>query len=130
MPFLLSKKYIKALLIGMLAFPSSPILAETATPESSFFEQSYSLKLKLRNETLGSAIEKLSQQAGIRIIYSNDQIQTQKKISVDIKTTDIQEALQILLGNGYIFKQENNYISIAKIKKTEITDLTKSNQQQ
>ena len=130
MPFLLSKKYIKALLIGMLAFPPSPISAETAIPEISFFEQSYSLNLKLRNETLGSAIEKLSQQAGIRIIYSNDQIQTQKRISADIKTTDIQEALQILLGNGYIFKQENNYISIAKIKKAEITDFIESNQQQ
>ena len=80
MPFLLSKKYIKALLIGMLAFPSSPILAETVAPEISFFEQSYSLKLKFKNETLGDAIEKLSQQAGVRIIYSNDQVQTQKKL--------------------------------------------------
>lgn len=129
MPFLLSKKYIKALLIGMLAFPSSPILAETATPESSFFEQSYSLKLKFKNETLGDAIEKLSQQANIRIIYSNDQVQTQKRISANIQTTDIQEALRIILGNGYVFKQENNYISIAKAKNSDTFEIAEQLQQ-
>ena len=129
MPFLLSKKYIKALLIGMLAFPSSPILAETVAPEISFFEQSYSLKLKFKNETLGDAIEKLSQQANVRIIYSNDQVQTQKRISANIQTTDIQEALRIILGNGYVFKQENNYISIAKAKNSETFEIAEQLQQ-
>ena len=129
MPFLLSKKYIKALLIGMLTFPSSPILAETTTPEISFFEQSYSLKLKFNNETLGNAIEKLSQQANVRIIYSNDQVQTQKRISANIQTTDIQEALRIILGNGYVFKQENNYISIAKAKNSETFEIAEQLQQ-
>lgn len=129
MPFLLSKKYIKALLIGMLTFPSSPILAETTTPEISFFEQSYSLKLKFNNETLGNAIEKLSQQANVRIIYCNDQVQTQKRISANIQTTDIQEALRIILGNGYVFKQENNYISIAKAKNSETFEIAEQLQQ-
>lgn len=128
-PFLLSKKYIKVLLIGLLTLPLSPISAETITTEISVFKQSYSLNLRLRNETLGNAIEKLSKQAGVQIIYSNDQIQIQKRINADIKTTDIQEALQIILGNDYVFKQENNYISIAKIKKTEAVGIIENQQQ-
>ena len=67
-PFLLSKKYIKVLLIGLLTLPLSPISAETITTEISVFKQSYSLNLRLRNETLGNAIEKLSKQAGVQII--------------------------------------------------------------
>lgn len=129
MPFLLSKKYIKALLINLLAFPLSPISAEMATSEISFFEQSYSLNLKFRNETLGNAIEKLSQKAGVRIIYSNDQVETQKRISINVQTSDIQEALRTILGDSYVFKQENNYISIAKLKKAETHEVTESFQQ-
>lgn len=129
MPFLHAKKYKKALLIGLLAFPLSPIPTELAATEISILEQSYSLNLKLRNETLGNAIEKLSKQAGVRIIYSNDQIQTQKRISADIQTSDIQKALRIILGNDYVFKQEENYISIAKVKRSDIIDATDSYQQ-
>lgn len=129
MPFLHAKKYKKALLIGLLAFPLSPIPAKMAATEISILEQSYSLNLKFRNETLGNAIEKLSKQAGVRIIYSNDQIQTQKRISADIQTSDIQKALRIILGNDYVFKQEENYISIAKVKHEETTDTTASYQQ-
>lgn len=129
MPFLHAKKYKKALLIGLLAFPLSPIPTELAATEISILEQSYSLNLKLRNETLGNAIEKLSKQAGVRIIYSNDQVQTQKRISADIQTSDIQKALRIILGNDYVFKQEENYISIAKVKRSDNIDATGSYQQ-
>lgn len=129
MPFLHAKKYKKALLIGLLAFPLSPIPTELAATEISILEQSYSLNLKLRNETLGNAIEKLSKQAGVRIIYSNDQVQTQKRISADIQTSDIQKALRIILGNDYVFKQEENYISIAKVKRSDTIDATGSYQQ-
>lgn len=78
---------------------------------------------------MGNAIEKLSQQANVRIIYSNDQVQTQKRISANIQTTDIQEALRIILGNGYVFKQENNYISIAKAKNSETFEIAEQLQQ-
>ena len=46
-----------------------------------------------------------------------------KRISANIQTTDIQEALRIILGNGYVFKQENNYISIAKAKNSETFEI-------
>lgn len=119
MPFFSAKKYKKALLISLLSFPLYPISAEMVTTGISFFEQSYSLNLRFRNEPLGNAIEKISRQTGVRIIYSNDQVQTQKRINANVQTTDIREALRIILGSDYVFKQEDNYISIAKVKKTE-----------
>ena len=56
-------------------------------------------------------------------------MQTQKRISANIQTTDIQEALRIILGNGYVFKQENNYISIAKAKNSETFEIAEQLQQ-
>ena len=72
MPFLSPKKYKKALLVGLLALPVGYPPLPLSAKELSIFEQSYSLNLKFRNESLGSAIEQISRQAHVRIIYSND----------------------------------------------------------
>lgn len=128
--FFISKKYIKAILIAVLVFPINPIGAKIGNYRNLVFLKSYSLDLRLRNETLGNALEKLSRQAGVRLVYSNDQVETQKKISIDIKTSDIQEALQILLGDSYTFKQENTYITIVKIKTKKELHLKENSQQQ
>lgn len=116
-----TKKNIKrALMIGLLAFPAAyntPL--GYATNHLSVFQQTYVLNLKFNNEELGTAIDKISEQAGIRILYSNEQIQTRKRISATIQTSDIREALKAVLGNGYEFRQIDNYISIAKVKGEE-----------
>ena len=116
MPFLSPKKYKKALLVGLLALPVGYPPLPLSAKELSIFEQSYSLNLKFRNESLGSAIEQISRQAHVRIIYSNDQVDTRKKVNADIQTSDIREALLAVLGDGYAFKQENNYITILRVK--------------
>ena len=116
MPFLSPKKYKKALLVGLLALPMGYPPLPLSAKELSIFEQSYSLNLKFRNESLGNAIEQISRQANVRIIYSNDQVDTRRKVSADIQTSDIREALQAVLGDGYAFKQENNYITILRVK--------------
>ena len=118
MPFLSPKKYKKALLVGLLALPMGYPPLPLSAKELSIFEQSYSLNLKFRNESLGSAIEQISRQANVRIIYSNDQVDTRRKVSADIQTSDIREALQAVLGDGYAFKQENNYITILRVQPT------------
>ena len=115
MPFLSPKKYKKALLVGLLALPVGYPPLPLSAKELSIFEQSYSLNLKFRNESLGSAIEQISRQAHVRIIYSNDQVDTRKKVNADIQTSDIREALLAVLGDGYAFKQENNYITILPV---------------
>lgn len=115
---LFNKKNIKrALMIGLLAFPVAyNVPLGYATNHLSVFQQTYVLNLKFNNEELGSAIDKISEQAGVRILYSNEQIQTKKRISATIQTSDIREALKAVLGSGYEFRQIDNYISIAKGK--------------
>ena len=110
------KNMKRALLIGMLAFPLSNIPMGFATNQPSVFEQVYALNLTFKNEEIGAIIDKISEQAGIRIMYSNEQVQTKKRISATIQTSDIREALKTILGNGYEFRQIDNYITIAKIK--------------
>lgn len=115
---LFNKKNIKrALMIGLLAFPVAyNVPLGYATNHLSVFQQTYVLNLKFNNEELGSAIDKISEQAGVRILYSNEQIQTKKRISATIQTSDIREALKAVLGSGYEFRQVDNYISIARVK--------------
>lgn len=65
-------------------------------------------------------LDAISEQSGIKIAYSTEELATNKSVSVDIKTSDIKEALSAVLGDGYTFKQIDNYIAIAKKAKDEV----------
>lgn len=106
-------KKVKRIVVSVLcAF----LMVHTSLPvsaiESSIFKQSYVLKLSFQNEPLGNALEKISRQANVRIIYSNDQVDTNKKVNAKIRTTDLRKALEAVLSPDYEFKQEDNYITI------------------
>ena len=87
----------------------------------SVFEQNYSLTLSYNNASLEQVLDAISKQTGIKIAYSNDVIVEKQQITVNIKTTDIREALRVVLGDGYTFKQIDDYIAIAKTTKAEST---------
>ena len=61
----------------------------------------------------------MSKQSGIKIAYSNSEVTTNKNVSVNIQTSDIEEALLAVLGDGYTFKQIDDYIAIAKNENTQ-----------
>ncbi len=65
-------------------------------------------------------LDAISEQSGIKIAYSTAELATSKSVSVNIKTSDIKEALLAVLGDGYTFKQIDNYIAIAKKTKEEM----------
>ena len=65
-------------------------------------------------------LDAISEQSGIKIAYSTEELATNNSVSVDIKTSDIKEALSAVLGDGYTFKQIDDYIAIAKKAKEEI----------
>ena len=54
-------------------------------------------------------------QSGVKIAYSSDELQKDQVVSVDIQTSDILTALRSVLGDGYSFKQIEDYIAIARI---------------
>lgn len=112
--FSMSQKVLKRIfLAGMLALPlsGSPVFAANYL---SLLEQQYVLDLSFKNEKVSTILDEISRRTGIKIAYSNEQVQTEKRISVKIRTTDIKEALRIVLGENYSFQQIEDYISISK----------------
>ncbi len=80
----------------------------------SIFTQNYTLNLSFKSVKLDQILDAISLQSGIKIAYSTAELALNKKVSVNIKTSDIKEALLIVLGSDYTFKQVDNYIAIAK----------------
>lgn len=123
---------IQKVLKRSLFFSLFTILLLGVSPDisanNSIFEQSYTLDLSFKNERIDHVLDEIAKQSGIRIAYSNEQIVTNKTVSVHMKTSKIEEALRAVLGNGYSFKQIDDYISIAK--KTEETASAKTNNPQ
>lgn len=87
----------------------------------SVFEQNYTLNLSFKNARLEQVLDAIMEQSGIRIAYSNDEIQEDNVVSVNIRTTDILVALRAVLGDGYTFKQIDDYIAIAKM--SDVSDI-------
>lgn len=83
----------------------------------SVFEQNYTLKLAFKNARLENVLDEISEQSGIKIAYSNEELQTARQVSITMNTQSIEEALRAVLGENYSFKQIEDYIAIAK--KTE-----------
>lgn len=83
------------------------------------FEQKFTLNLSFKNTKIEQVLDAISKQSGIKIAYSNSEVTTNKNVSVNIQTSDIEEALLAVLGDGYTFKQIDDYIAIAKNENTQ-----------
>lgn len=103
-------------------------IAPDISASNSIFEQIYTLNLSFKNERIDHVLDEIAKQSGIRIAYSNEQVPTNKTVSVHMKTSKIEEALQAVLGNSYSFKQIDDYIAIAK-KSSETVSAKTSVQQ-
>ena len=79
------------------------------------------MNLSFKNARLEQVLDAIMEQSGIRIAYSNDEIQEDNVVSVNIRTTDILVALRAVLGDGYTFKQIDDYIAIAKM--SDVSDI-------
>lgn len=123
------KNIKKSLLISAFALPlfGSPALS-AAEVTASVFAQRYELNLQFKNESVGRILDRISQQSGIKIVYSNEQVDTRRKLTGHIQTSDIKEALRQVLGSEYDFRQVDDYISVARVRR-EDTPATDSPQQ-
>lgn len=126
------KIYKKSLLIGAISLYAGILSPQVHanTSEPSLLNRNYSLNLSANRMTVKDAIEKISKQSGVRIIYSNDQVDENRVIETDISTTNIEEALTKVLGNGYKLKQDGNYITIVKTGKELSTAPSAAQQKQ
>ena len=112
----------KAFFIGLLVLMAPHIVH--SMPTCSRFEDNYNINLSFKNETLENVIKEIAKQANVRIIYSYDQVDSSKRINANIQTTDIQKALETVLGDDYAFKQEGNYITIVEKKASFVPQAT------
>ncbi len=94
----------------------------------SVLKQNYKISLSFKNEKTANVLDEISKQSGIKIAYSNAQISNETLVSVKLKTNNIEEALSVVLGNNYTYKQIEDYIAIAKINSKEKTNVPSINQ--
>lgn len=105
----LNRSFLIILFISLFSYTSLELSAV-----NSVFEQHYILNISFKAAKLERVLDAISQQSGIRLAYSNEELAVKSMVSVNIKTSNIQEALRAVLGDGYTFKQIDNYIAIAK----------------
>ena len=96
------------LLINLLS------VSPAVSASTSLLEQEYTLNLSFKNARLEQVLDAIMKQSGVKIAYSSDELQKDRVVSVDIRTTDILTALRTVLGDGYSFKQIEDYIAIGK----------------
>lgn len=105
------------LLINLLSI--SPDISASTT----LLEQKYTLNLSFKDARLEQVLDAIMKQSGVKIAYSSDELQKDQVVSVDIQTSDILTALRSVLGDGYSFKQIEDYIAIARKEISDVSDI-------
>ncbi len=105
------------LLINLLSI--SPDISASTT----LLEQKYTLNLSFKDARLEQVLDAIMKQSGVKIAYSSDELQKDRVVSVDIQTSDILTALRSVLGDGYSFKQIEDYIAIARKEISDVSDI-------
>ena len=105
------------LLINLLSI-SLDISASTT-----LLEQKYTLNLSFKDARLEQVLDAIMKQSGVKIAYSSDELQKDRVVSVNIQTSDILTALRSVLGDGYSFKQIEDYIAIARKEISDASDI-------
>lgn len=105
------------LLINLLSI--SPDISASTT----LLEQKYTLNLSFKDARLEQVLDAIMKQSGVKIAYSSDELQKDRVVSVNIQTSDILTALRSVLGDGYSFKQIEDYIAIARKETSEESDV-------
>lgn len=103
--------YHKPCLFLLRLLSISPDISASTT----LLEQKYTLNLSFKDARLEQVLDAIMKQSGVKIAYSSDELQKDQVVSVDIQTSDILTALRSVLGDGYSFKQIEDYIAIARI---------------
>ena len=120
--FCVCTKSLKALVIFIFThqfIKYSPDISASTT----LLEQKYTLNLSFKDARLEQVLDAIMKQSGVKIAYSSDELQKDRVVSVDIQTSDILTALRSVLGDGYSFKQIEDYIAIARKETSDSSDV-------
>ena len=112
--FCKTQKVLKRFLFLISLICSLSTISLDVFAYESIFEQNYTLSLSFKNARMEQILDAISKQSGIKLAYSNEELASNKKVSVNLKTSNIEEALKAVLGSEYTFRQIDDYIAIAK----------------
>ena len=94
----------------LILLACSLLISPQIKAANSIFEQDYQLQLSFENAPLERVLDAITEQSGVKIVYSSDVVDASRKVTVNIKTSDILVALQSVFGKDYSFKQIEDFL--------------------
>ena len=112
-----NKVYLPFLLLLLLGISTLQLSAQNIP----VLEQK--ITISFNNESTEGALNKISQQQGVKFSYPSGIISDQNKINRSFNNTRLREVLSQLLGPGINIKNKGNYIILTgkKIQENKIT---------
>lgn len=77
------------------------------------------ISLRLHNATLKNGLDVVAEKADFQWSYNASIIEAERRVSLLADAVSVREALVRLLGDGYEFRQNGNYLILKKLKKPE-----------
>jgi TonB-linked SusC/RagA family outer membrane protein len=72
------------------------------------------ISLNVRNVSLKDVFNQITAKTGYALFYSNQQINDQQKVSLNMKNATVQDILQAVLGQGFTWRGKDKVIHIKK----------------
>lgn len=109
-PYRKKERWRKVLTIGLCSCMSMSIFANVLKSQ---------VKLSCTNTTLKKALEKVEEQTGVSIIYSNNVLNDEALVTCHTQNATLEEILRILLENQHCsYKIENEQVVVFSLEKS------------
>lgn len=82
--------------------------------------QGQTVSLKLEQVSVAEAIRQLKEQTQLDFFFSNKQVDVDRKVSLDLQDIRLDEALKMLLGEGYAYEFLDDVVIIKPVEKIEL----------
>lgn len=82
--------------------------------------QGQTVSLKLEQVSVAEAIRQLKEQTQLDFFFSNKQVDVDRKVSLDLQDIRLDEALKMLLGEGYSYEFLDDVVVIKPVEKIEL----------
>lgn len=82
--------------------------------------QGQTVSLKLDQVSVAEAIRQLKEQTQLDFFFSNKQVDVDRKVSLDLQDIRLDEALKMLLGEGYAYEFLDDVVIIKPVEKIEL----------
>ncbi|HEY8896988.1 MAG TPA: STN and carboxypeptidase regulatory-like domain-containing protein, partial [Niastella sp.] len=108
---------VSFLLLTVLNLPAQVAKASPFKTANFYQEKENKISLQIKNEKLQAIIEKIEKKSGYAFVYSNDEINTQQKLSVNAKEKNIDDLLSEIfmpLHIGYEIVKDKIILKPAK----------------